>query len=454
MSTQLVNQTTPKTKRPPLASGLPFVGSILPLMRDANQFFFSQYLRLGSLYRVRVLGQEFKVLAGPEANLLLMNNQNEISNWEVWEPIIKEFGGRHVLTMMEGKDHARLRKLMRQSFSRDTIHNNAAAIVNMTRQMLRAYPDGHNIPVVYFMQKLIATELGLLTNGQSPDAYFDDIMTYWNTMIEVYIANLKTEKELLKPRYQEARQRVEEFARQVLAERQAIPSDQRDPKNFLDQLLTTRETDPEFISEQEMVFSVLIAYFAGIDTAANISTFMLYELMRNPELWERARAEANKAFANGMPDAAALREMKVIHAAAMETLRLYPVAGVMSRYAGEDFTFAGYPIRKGEQLMVATCAAHFDPQYFPNPHTFDIERFSAPRNEHKTRGVYAPYGAGIHTCLGASVADAQIALTIATILHDVDLAFARPGYKLKIAYSPGMTAKDFAVRITNWRGNS
>ena len=454
MSTQLANQATPKTQKPPLASGLPFIGSILPLMRNANQFFFDQYLRLGPHYRVRVLGQEFKVLGGPEANLLLMNNQTEISNWEVWEPVIKEFGGRRVLTMMEGKDHARLRKLMRQSFSRDTIHDNAAAIITMTRQMLRSYPDGHNIPVVYFMQKLIATELGLLTNGQSPDAYFDDIMTYWNTMIEVYIANLKSEKVLDQPKYRQARQRVEEFARQVLAGRQALSADQRDPNNFLDQLLTTRETDPEFISEQEILFSVLIAYFAGIDTAANISTFMLYELMRHPDLWARARAEADKAFANGTPNAAALREMKVIHAAAMETLRLYPVAGVMSRYAGDDFTFAGYPIRKGERVMVATCAAHFDPQYFPNPHTFDIDRFSAPRNEHKTRGVYAPYGAGIHTCLGASVADAQIALTMATILHDVDLAFSPPNYKLKVTYNPGLTAKGFAVRITNWRGNS
>lgn len=35
-----------------------------------------------------------------------MNNQTEISNWEVWEPVIKEFGGRRVLTMMEGKDYA------------------------------------------------------------------------------------------------------------------------------------------------------------------------------------------------------------------------------------------------------------------------------------------------------------------------------------------------------------
>ena len=448
MPTQSTNQATP-----PLASGLPFIGSLLPLMQNSHQFFFGQYLRLGSIFRVRVLGQEFKVLAGPDANLLLMNNQTEISNWEVWEPVIKEFGGRRVLTMMEGKDHARMRKLMRQSFSRDTIHDNAAAIINMTRQMLRSYPDGQPIPVVYFMQKLIATELGLLTNGQSPSAYFDDIMIYWNTMIEVYIANLKSAKVLDQPRYRQARARVEQFARQVLAQRQALPADQRDPNNFLDQLLTTQESDPEFITDQEVVFSVLIAYFAGIDTAANISSFMLYELMRQPELWARAKAEADKAFAQGTPDAAALREMKVIHAAAMETLRLYPVAGVMSRYAGDDFTFAGYPIRKGERLMVATCAAHFDPQYFPNPHTFDIDRFSPPRNEHKARGVYAPYGAGIHTCLGASVADAQIALTIATILHDVELDFVRPNYKLKIAFNPGMSAKDFAVRVVRWREN-
>ncbi len=435
---------------PPLAPGLPFVGSILALAQDAQDFFYTQYRQLGNVFRVRALGREFKVLAGPEINIAMAAQADAFTAWDIWEPVVRDFGGRKTLTMLDGPEHARMRRLLRQSFSREAVATNIPLVTNVALESLHRHALGARIPGVYFMQRLTADVLGLLSNGRMPADHFDDIVLWWNTLMEVYISRAKPANKINKPEYQRARARVKEFARTVFSERQANrPA--ADEDNFLDNLADASQQDPEFLSNDEALFLTLAGYFAGLDTVANVSSFMLYELLKHPDILARVRAEADQAFGNGTPSAESLRAMPTLHATALETLRLYPVAGVLPRIAARDFEFGGYVIPQGEHFMVANAAPHFAPQFYTDPYRFDITRFSEPRMEHKKRGVFAPFGAGPHTCLGAGLAEVQIMLVIATLLHHAELALDPANYRLKKAYLPSMTPKGFGFSISAWR---
>ena len=445
--------TTLKTtlpQLPPLAPGLPIVGSLLALANDAQDFFYSQYVKLGNVFRVRALGHEFKVLAGPEINILLATQADNFSAWDIWAPVIQDFGGQKTLTMLEGPEHARMRRLMRQSFSREALVSNIPMVVDLIVRSLKDQPVGKRIPSTYFMQHITANVLGMLSNGRVPGEYFDDIVSWWKTMVEIHISHLQPASKAKTPEYLHARGRVKEFALAVFTERQANrPADEED--NFLDNLADASAADPEFLNHDEALFLTLAGYFAGLDTVANVSSFMLYELLQHPDILASARAEADQAFAGGMPTPESLRDMPTVHAVALESLRLYPIAGVLPRIAARDFEFAGHIIPKGEQFMVANAAPHFSPQYYADPYKFDISRFSEPRNEHKKRGVFAPFGAGPHTCLGAGLAEVQIMLTVITMLHHVEFAMDPANYRLKKAYLPSMTPKGFGFKITDWR---
>ena len=48
----------------PLAPGLPLVGNLVPMLTAMSKFFTKQYLRLGPVYRVPILGHRPLVLAG------------------------------------------------------------------------------------------------------------------------------------------------------------------------------------------------------------------------------------------------------------------------------------------------------------------------------------------------------------------------------------------------------
>ena len=142
-----------------------------------------------------------------------------------------------------------------------------------------------------------------------------------------------------------------------------------------------------------------------------------------------------------------------MHRAALETMRMYPVTPLLIRTATNSFEFAGHRIAAGERVMIATAVPHYLPEFFPEPERFDVDRYGPERAEHKQPYVYAPFGLGPHRCLGNGFAEVQIAATMATILHEVDLDLDRTDYTLKTTQIP-LPAPDesFKVRVKGRRG--
>jgi cytochrome P450 len=164
------------------------------------------------------------------------------------------------------------------------------------------------------------------------------------------------------------------------------------------------------------------------------------------------RNDADALFAQGSIDEADLKRAPAIEAAVMETMRLYPIAVAQMRTATRDFEFAGHRIQANELLFVATSVPHFMEEYFPQPGKFDIDRYQKPRAEHLQSGAYSPYGRGPHTCLGKTLAEVQMTLTLARLFHQLDLSLESPGYVLqrKTLPTPGPSMK-FKVRVTKRR---
>ena len=67
-------------------------------------------------------------------------------------------------------------------------------------------------------------------------------------------------------------------------------------------------------------------------------------------------------------------------------------------------------------------------------------------------GGYSPYGRGHHTCLGKSLAEVLLAITMAQVFYKLDLRLDPPGYELKTktAPTPG-PAMSFKVRVAGYR---
>lgn len=436
---------------PPLVRGWPLVGNLLALRGNPIPFFLTCYQRVGPVFRVAVLDKRFLVLAGQEANLFLaQSGDRHLHNRQVFGELVAELGGEQVIIAQDGSAHRHARRQLQPAFTREAVARYLPQMAAVTRETVQAWQVGQRLDVVDGMRRLITAQTGLAMAGHAPGAAFEDISTFFVTLISATLAKRQPRSALQATPYRKAKVRVEAMMRDLLAQRRgmAVPTDER---NFLDLLLGVTDEEGEPLSDGDQLATSHLPYFGGLDTTASSCAFLLYALLAHPALLEEVIAEADVALARGPLDHEALKAMPTLHGAVLETLRLYPVAPAARRYVAEPFEFAGYPIAAGQQLLFATSLTHHLPELFPNPDTFDATRYHAPRNEHRQPGAFLPFGAGPHTCLGAGLAEAQLMVTAATLLHHARLELDPPRYRLKTSVSPiprpvGLQARVVALR--------
>lgn len=94
-----------------------------------------------------------------------------------------------------------------------------------------------------------------------------------------------------------------------------------------------------------------------------------------------------------------------------EVLRFHPVNPVVFRYVEKDTELSGVKLKAHSHIMIATQAAMFDPEVFPNPEAIVLNRFKSLRDD-----KYFHLGYGHHRCLGDYVSMIQVPEIIAGIL--------------------------------------
>ena len=95
---------------------------------------------------------------------------------------------------------------------------------------------------------------------------------------------------------------------------------------------------------------------------------------------------------------------------------MYPIVPMSMRDVMNLCVVEGYELPVGSRIFIAQTAPHYMDDIFPDPFTFDIDRYRPPRNEHHSPG-YAPYGLGTHTCLGNRWMELQLAVNVLMIAH-------------------------------------
>ncbi len=437
--------------RPPVADGLPIIGSLLSMLGDPGKFMTAQYLKHGPVFTVKVLNRSFTVMAGPEAVEYMTNEDGTLTGEPMWKPFVTQLGGEHNITAMDGADHARLRKVMRRGFSRSAALDTSAVTVEATRRLLCRIEPGTPIAAADFTVDLIAEVLGSITLGRAAGEYLPDFLTVWRNYLWSMIIGTKPKSVLESAEYKRALARVIEMGSAILAayERGELKPGE---SQFADDLITASKEQPDLVNHGDLMLGMIAPYVAGLDTVASIVLFMWYEITRSPELKARMMPEIEGLLATGAPTPEQLRHVPLLHALAMETMRYYNVAVMLPRVAKREFEFAGRRIVENESLQMAIGVVHRLEKFYPNPEQFDIDRFLEPRNEHKQRHAFAPFGAGSHTCLGAGMAEVIMALMVATLVHDADYAVEPANYRVKRFISSDlMPAPDLKMRLLSFR---
>ena len=447
---------TDTLKEPAHVSGLPIVGNALQMAKDPGRFFYECYRKYGPVFRLKIMSNVYTVLAGTEAATFMgtREGRDSLRSKEFWQGLVDEWGAKRTLTGEDGETHQKLRAVMKHGYSKESMRGRYNELIAITDSVVaRDWPVGKSVPVVQNMQYIVTEQLGAMLTGTSPREYVTDIRTTILYILNILVTRQRPRFLLKDPRYKHAKERVSELGRRMIAEYNAT-KDSRDPtrRNLVDDVMEAHARDPDLIPASDLILSLTGPFVAGLDTVANTLGAFIYAVLKHPEVLERVRNEADALFAKGNIDEPDLRSLPSIDGAIMEVMRMYPIAVAQMRTATRDFAFLGHQIREGELLYVATAVPHYMEEYYPSPEKFDIDRYERPRAEHLKPGVYSPYGRGTHTCLGKTLAEVQMAFSMARLFYLLDLELESPDYVLqtKVLPTPGPSMK-FKVRVKGLR---
>ena len=446
----------------PQAKGLPLLGNTLDMARDPAQFFVKLYREYGPACRISVLGKPYVVLSGIEAANFMGSREGKdcLRSKEFWEGLVEEYGATRTLTGEDGESHKELRNIMRRGYSKESIKGRYNELVRITdRCFKRDWPVGESVRVLPAMQYMVTDQLGTILTGSAPLEYVDAIRTNILYILNVLVTRQRPKILLQNPKYKRAKARVQELRRSMVEDWYAKQRNasaevsEDDPPNLIDDIMRAHVERPDVIPEQDLTVTLTGPYVAGLDTVANTTAAITYCVLKHPEVKRRVHEEVDALFADGEIDESTFfSQIPTLQGAIMDAMRLYPIAVAQMRTANKDFVFQGFQVREGEMIYMGTSVPHFMEEYYPEPTKFDVDRYAKPRAEHMQSGAYSPYGRGPHTCLGKSLAEVQLALSMARLFHKLDLELDPPDYdlKTKTAPTPG-PATSFQVKVKGYR---
>lgn len=321
----------------------------------------------------------------------LVTDSRFSKNWRNWNairsgavddswPLIGMVKVNNMVTA-DGSEHRRLRKLVTATLTPRRVQELRPRIEEIVASLLaglpgQAGPDGvvdlrkHFSDVVPV--RVICELFGVPDSEQARLKYLMDNIFRSDLPSEVVMASQLETYQLL--------------ARVVQARR-------ADPGGDLTSaLIAAQEAEPDALSEEELVGTLLVMLAAGQETTVALITNAVRALLTHP---------GQRTIATG-------GDADVWAAVVEETLRWdAPIGNFPFRYPLEDVEIAGVTIPKGEAIMAPYSAVGRDEkQHGDDAGVFDITR---------TQRRHLAFGGGMHVCLGAVLARMEGVIAIPAV---------------------------------------
>jgi cytochrome P450 family 135 len=197
-----------------------------------------------------------------------------------------------------------------------------------------------------------------------------------------------------------------------IARRRADPGlAERD--DVLSLLLQARDEDGVPLTDRQLRDELVTLLLAGHETTATGLAWAFDALWRHPANLDRLTAECDAGDGDDY-----------LETVLKETLRLRPPIPFVDRMLAGPFEVGGHRLPPGVVVAPSIYLVHRRDDLYPEPAAFRPERFLD--DEAADTYTWLPFGGGIRRCLGASFAQFEMKVVLATVLRQARLGAASP----------------------------
>jgi cytochrome P450 len=284
---------------------------------------------------------------------------------------------RKSILSMEGAEHDRLRRLVAPAFTPAAAERLRPEMGRILAGLLEEVADRGACD----LQQEVAERYPIPVICALLGAPASDWAKFSRWATEVFkIFNGTVAEDL--PAIEAALGELDEYVEALVAKRRAEPTD-----DLLSALIAIEE-EGDRLSGEELVMLVEALLLAGTDTTRNQLGCSVTLLLERPEHW---------TLLGERPELAPR--------AVEETMRRLGAVRATGRIASEDIEYRGVLFPQGTLVAVSLAGANHDPRAFPDPDRLDLTgEGSGERGQ-----VQLTFGSGVHHCLGAALARAELA---------------------------------------------
>jgi cytochrome P450 len=295
-------------------------------------------------------------------------------------------GAKSILNL-DPPDHTRLRRLVSTAFTPTTIERLRGRVERMVDDALDRAADRGSLELIDDLAfpvpfQVISEMLDMPTERA-------DELREWSQTLTAALEPTTTLADL--DAADAAIGRLVPYLVEIVEERRRSPGD-----DVLSALVHAEEAGDR-LSPDELLSFVVLLYVAGHETTVNLIGNGVLALLRNPDQLDRWRRDP-------VLDGTAVDELLRFDGPVQHTVR---VAMVPVEY--DDGTGGVTIVEPGESVITVLGAANRDPAMFDAPHELRLDRPNASR--------HLAFSAGIHYCLGASLAKLEASVAISSLIR-------------------------------------
>lgn len=341
--------------------------------------------------------------------------------------ILKRVLGMGLVTNNDIEFHKKQRKLAQPGFHFRRIQGFAETMVDYTDKVTSEWRDGeerdisddmYKLTMYIVLKTLFDTDFEDVKEGADEIAHAIDIaqaVTIKRVRSLVQIPEWMPTK--TNRMGQEATQTITRVIDGLIEQRRLPDGSYEDKGDLLSMLLLATYEDGSSMDRQQLRDELVTLFVAGHETTSNAMTWCFYLVATHPDIQERLYQEVSGALGDRLPTLEDLEQLPLTEMVIKETLRMYPPAWALNlRSATETTELGDYVIPAGRPLILSPYLFHYKPKYFPDPMTFDPDRFSPEREQSIHKHAYLPFGSGPRVCIGNSFAMMEARLILAIVV--------------------------------------
>ncbi|MEU4205306.1 cytochrome P450 [Streptomyces sp. NPDC026294] len=409
-------ETSGKETRPALARGsLPLIGHSLQLMTGPLKFVTS-LAAYGDIVEIRLGPLPVYVITRPDLVRSMLLDAHNFERGRLFAKL-RSFLGHGLLTS-PAPVHRRDRLFLQPVFNSEQIHRSATVMRGTAQSLSESWRPGQIVRIDRAMYGLAMSTLArtLITKGFEPHnvgRLERDIPTLVRggmarTVLPDWWTKLPT---LGNTRFQRARRSVDATVSEIMT---AYDGSADECDDLMSRLLALRDDDGNGLSLTQIRDHLVTFAIAGVETTGTMLAWVFHELGRHPQARELLHAELDAVLHGRPPEFEDLARLEYTNRVVNEVLRLHH-GWIEIRRAKNTVRLGNVEVPAGRDIAYSPYGMQRDPRWFPDPESFEPDRWLPERAESIPQGAFIPFSVGARKCIGDRFAVAEMILTIAVI---------------------------------------